>query len=185
MKTSTLHRVAAVFAGGLLVFSVSAMASPKGAKAIFDSGSGGTIGMSAEAPRAPAATVDASVRTERPERYVGISYQILAIGPDGQMKAVPKSRVFSSGERIRIIASTNRPGYLTVANIGTSGRMNILFGEYVDARRLTQIPASGTLRFDAIAGTERILLMLSNEPIPFGGSGAGTQQVMAPAPAPA
>jgi hypothetical protein len=181
MKTSTLHRVAAVFAGGLLVFSVSAMASPKGAKAIFDSGSGGTIGMSAEAPRAPAATVDASVRTERPERYVGISYQILAIGPDGQMKAVPKSRVFSSGERIRIIASTNRPGYLTVANIGTSGRMNILFGEYVDARRLTQIPASGTLRFDAIAGTERILLMLSNEPIPFGGSGAGTQQVMAPA----
>ena len=70
MKTSTLHRVAAVFAGGLLVFSVSAMASPKGAKAIFDSGNGGTIGMSAEAPRAPAATVDASVRTERPERYV-------------------------------------------------------------------------------------------------------------------
>ena len=185
MKTSTLHRVAAVFAGGLLVFSVSAMASPKGAKAIFDSGNGGTIGMSAEAPRAPAATVDASVRTERPERYVGISYQILAIGPDGQMKAVPKSRVFSPGERIRIIASTNRPGYLTVANIGTSGRMNILFGEYVDARRLTQIPASGTLRFDAIAGTERILLMLSNEPIPFGGSGAGTQQVMAPAPGPA
>lgn len=178
------QRVAMAIAVGALVFSASAMDPPKGAKAIFDSGSGGTIGMSAAAPRAPVATVEGAARAERPERYVGISYQILAIGPDGQMRAVPKSRVFDSGDRIRIIASTNRPGYLTVANIGTSGRMNVLFGEYVDARRLTQIPASGTLRFDGLPGTERILLMLSNEPVPLGGPSAGTQPVVAPVPAP-
>ncbi len=183
MKTFTMQRATALFAGGLLVFSMSALASPKGAKAIFDSGSGGTIGMSAEAPRAPAAKVETTARA--PERYVGISYQILAIGPDGQMKAVPRSRTFKSGERIRIVASTNRPGYLTVANIGSSGRMNILFREYVDARRLTQIPASGNLRFDDTAGTERILLMLSNDPIPLGGPEPGVQQAVAPAPAPA
>jgi len=182
MSKSSYQRAALVIALGALVFSASAAEPPKGAKAIFDSGSGGTIGMSAETPRAPVVATEPMARAERAERYVGISYQILAIGPDGQMKAVPKSRVFNSGDRIRIVASTNRPGYLTVANIGTSGRMNVLFGEYVDARRLTQIPASGTLRFDGLPGTERILLMLSNEPVPFGGPGAGTQPVVAPAP---
>ncbi len=183
MSKSRYQRSALVIALGALVFSASAAEPPKGAKAIFDSGSGGTIGMSAEAPRAPVVATEPMARAERAERYVGISYQILAIGPDGQMKAVPKSRVFNSGDRIRIVASTNRPGYLTVANIGTSGRMNVLFGEYVDARRLTQIPASGTLKFDGLPGTERILLMLSNEPVPFGGPGAGTQPVVAPTPA--
>lgn len=180
MSKSRYQPAALAIALGALVFSASAAEPPKGAKAIFDSGSGGTIGMSAETPRA---AVVAAEPMARAERYVGISYQILAIGPDGQMKAVPKSRVFNSGDRIRIVASTNRPGYLTVANIGTSGRMNVLFGEYVDARRLTQIPASGTLKFDGLPGTERILLMLSNEPVPFGGPGAGTQPVVAPTPA--
>lgn len=182
MAMQPKHRFGLLCMAGLLAFSASAVAAPKGAKAIFDSGDGGTIGVSAAAPRPATPTAAA----ERPERYVGISYQILVVSDDGQIRAVPKSRVFTSGERIRIIASTNRPGYLTVANIGTSGRMNVLFSEYVDARRLTQIPANGNLRFDATPGTERVLLMLSNEPSPLVAPQVGQQQaaVQPPVPAP-
>jgi hypothetical protein len=174
-------------AGVLLGSSVSLLAAPTGAKAIFDSGEGGTIGMSAGAAR-PAAPVTAAAPVAAPARYVGISYQILSIGDDGQMRAVSKNRIFRSGERVKILARTNRPGYLTVANIGSSGRMHVLFSDYVDARRLTEIPPNTNLRFDGNPGTEQILIMLSNEPSPFAAPGAGramNQAAAAPPPAPA
>ena len=174
-------------AGVLLGSSVSLLAAPTGAKAIFDSGEGGTIGMSAGAAR-PAAPVTTAAPVASPARYVGISYQILSIGDDGQMRAVSKNRVFRSGERVKILARTNRPGYLTVANIGSSGRMHVLFSDYVDARRLTEIPPNTNLRFDGNPGTEQILIMLSNEPSPFAAPGAGravNQAAAAPPPAPA
>jgi hypothetical protein len=65
--------------------------------------------------------------------------------------------------------------------------MHILFSEYVEAHRLTQIPPNSNLRFDGNPGTENVLIMLSNEPSPFGGpaSAGGGQMVSAPPPAPA
>jgi hypothetical protein len=86
---------------------------PVRAKAIFDSGEGGSIAMSANAPR-PARSepvVDAA-----PARYVGISYQIMQLLDDGSMRPVSHARTFRNGERIKIIARTNRPGCLTVMN---------------------------------------------------------------------
>jgi hypothetical protein len=170
----------------LMASASSTLAAPKGAKAIFDSGSGGTIGMSATAAR-PTTTAATAMIESAPvaDRYVGISYQILAIENDGQMRAVTKNRVFRSGDRVKILARTNRPGYLTVANIGTSGRMNVLFSEYVDANRMTEIPPNSNLRFDNNPGTENILITLSNEPSPFAPARSGNQMVAAPPPAPA
>lgn len=178
MKQSAMRHLHAWGVVALCLSGAWVQAAPTGAKAIFDSGEGARIGMSAAA-RAPSRDVVA--QADRPQRYVGISYQILMIGDDGRLRAVPRGRVFSSGERIHIVASTNRPGYLTVANIGTSGRMNILFSDYVEARRPTQIPAKGALRFDATPGTERILLMVSNEPNPLSApAGGGNTQAVAP-----
>lgn len=183
MKHTTPRRALVLMLGGVLVTaSMSLLAQPKGAKAIFDSGEGGTIGMSVNSARpAPAAPV-AAVPAPGANRYVGISYQIMAIGNDGEMRAVPKSRVFRSGERVKILARTNRPGYLTVANIGSSGRMHVLFSEYVDAQRITEIPPSGNLRFDANPGTENILIMLSGEPNPIAPSSRQPTSVADAAP---
>jgi hypothetical protein len=175
-------------AGVLLGSSVSLLAAPTGAKAIFDSGEGGTIGMSAGAARPAAPVVAAApVAAATPARYVGISYQILSIADDGQMRPVSKNRIFRSGERVKILARTNRSGYLTVANIGSSGRMHVLFNDYVEGHRPTEIPPNTNLRFDGNPGTEQILIMLSNEPSPFAAPGAGravNQAAAAPPPAP-
>ncbi|GAB4218302.1 MAG: hypothetical protein Fur007_23510 [Rhodoferax sp.] len=173
-----LHPITtSLLAAGLLALAGNVCAGPRGAKAIFDSGTGGgTIGMSVNAAPAPVARAEPVA-----EKFAGISYQILVMGADGQMSPVSKSRTFRSGERVKILASTYRPGYLTVANIGSSGQMHVLFSDYVDARRLTQIPPNGNLRFDAIPGNERLLLMLSNEPNPLaGGRGANTAAVAPP-----
>lgn len=174
MSQFLLRRSLAFVCGGLLLCgSLTASAGPKGAKAIFDSGEGGTIGMAVNAPRPAAAPVAEAAAP--PAKYVGISYQILSIGDDGQMRAVPKSRVFRTGERVKILARTNRPGYLTVANIGSSGRMHVLYNEYVEAQRLTEIPPNTNLRFDGTPGTESILIMLSNEPNPVAGPGGSAR----------
>lgn len=189
MRDSKLrHALTWVCGGVLLATSVSLYAGPKGAKAIFDSGEGATIGMSVNAarPATPTAVAPAPERmAAAPAKYVGISYQILAIGDDGQMRAVNKNRIFRTGERVKILARTNRPGYLTVANIGSSGRMHVLYSEYVDAQRMTEIPPNSNLRFDGTPGTESILIMLSNEPSPLAPpSSARSADVAAASPPP-
>jgi hypothetical protein len=152
-------------------------ADPKGAKAIFDSGEGSSIAMSAGAPR-PAAPAAAPM-TPTQQKFVGISYQIMTVSDDGQMRAVSKSRVFRSGERAKIVVRTNRPGYLTVMNIGPTGNTAILFNEFVEPFRMVEVPRASNLRFVGDPGTERVLFMLSNDPNPM-----ATQVNSAPPPAP-
>lgn len=181
-----LRKGMVVFCGYCLIaaYGVAWGAAPKGAKAIFDSGEGTSIGMSVgQRARAPALAPEPSR-----ERFVGISYQLMVLSDDGQMRAVSKNRIFRSGERVKILARTNRPGYLTILNIGTSGRTHVLYNEYVDAYKFTEIPPTGNLRFVGEPGTEKILVMLSNDPNPMGapagGPAGGSQTVAAPAPDP-
>ncbi len=163
-----------------------AQAGPTGAKAIFDSGDGGSIAMSAGTPRpaAPVAAAPAPVaRTE--SKYVGISYQILSLKDDGQILPVTRTRVFHSGERLKIVARTNRPGYLTVLNVGPSGNTHVLFNEFVEPFRMIEVPRTGNLRMVGAPGTERLLFMLSNEPNPMAPAAAPLNQAAVPsAPAP-
>jgi hypothetical protein len=150
-------------------------AEPKGAKAIFDSGEGSSIAMSSGArPTAPA-PVDES------RRYVGISYQILQLMDNGEVRQVSKSRVFRGGERVKLVVRTNRPGYLTVMNVGPTGNTAVLFNDYVEGFSPIEVPRSGNLRFVGAPGTERLFFMLSNEPNPLA---ARYQGAAAPAPAP-
>ncbi|HWR90426.1 MAG TPA: DUF4384 domain-containing protein [Dissulfurispiraceae bacterium] len=136
---------------------------PKGAKAIFDSGEGPSVG----------ATVSQTPKATRPaepvqrEKYVGISYQLVLLSDDGQFKMVPKSRVFKSGERVKMLVRTNRPGYMTIMNIGPTGNTNVLYNEYIEAYTLQEVPKNTNFRFVGAPGTEKVLIMLSNEPNPI------------------
>jgi hypothetical protein len=133
---------------------------PTGAKAIFHSGEGPTVKMPVGAKPSP-------VETVKKEKYIGISYQIMLVSDDGQFKVVPKSRVFKSGEKIKLLVRTNRPGYMTILNVGPTGNTNVLFNEYVEAFRTHEIPQDTNLKFVGEPGTEKLLIMLSNDPNPI------------------
>jgi hypothetical protein len=165
--------VAAIVALGL---GTSFAAEPKGAKAIFDSGEGSSIAMSSAARTAPPAPVEES------RRYVGISYQILQLMDNGEVRQVSKSRVFRSGDRVKLVVRTNRRGYLTVMNVGPTGNTSVLFNDFVEGFTPIEVPRSGNLRFVGAPGTERLFFMLSNEPNPLA---ARYQSAAAPATAPA
>jgi len=147
--------------------SADAQKSPKGAKAIFDSGDGASVRMSSggPAPSKPAAA---------PEKYVGISYKLALLKPNGDFTIVPKTRTFRSGERIKMLVRTNRPGYLTIMNIGPTGNTTVLFNEYVEAKQLYEIPKSTALKFAGAPGTEKVMIMLSGNPNPIVGGQSTT-----------
>jgi len=146
----------------LLGVNVYAQQAPKGAKALFDSGEGTTVKMSS-GPR-----VSAPTQAATPAKYVGISYKLVLLRPDGRFDIVPKSRIFRSGERLKLLVRTNKPGYLTILNIGTSGSTNVLHNDYVEAMSMIEIPRTGNFRFTGDPGTEKLLIMLSGSPNPLG-----------------
>jgi len=146
----------------LLGVNVYAQQAPKEAKALFDSGEGTTVKMSS-GPR-----VSAPTQAATPAKYVGISYKLVLLRPDGRFDIVPKSRVFRSGERLKLLVRTNKPGYLTILNIGTSGSTNVLHNDYVEAMSMIEIPRTGNFRFTGDPGTEKLLIMLSGSPNPLG-----------------
>jgi hypothetical protein len=158
--------MALVCAMVFMPLSADAQKSPKGAKAIFDSGDGASVRMSSggPAPSTPAA----------PEKYVGISYKLALLKPNGDFSIVPKTRTFRSGERIKMLVRTNRPGYLTIMNIGPTGNTTVLFNEYVEAKQLYEIPKSTALKFAGAPGTEKVMIMLSGNPNPIVGGQSTT-----------
>jgi hypothetical protein len=150
------------FAVAIYCFSASAFgAGPRGAKAIFDSGEGATVQMSAN--RAPAPSDSESVSQQR---YVGISYELLLLTDNGQMRKVTSNRAFSSGERIIMRVMTNRSGNLKIFNIGPTGNTNLLFDGLVDAYTMTQVPRGSNFRFVGGPGAETLLIMLSDAQVP-------------------
>jgi hypothetical protein len=143
-------------------------AAPKGAKAIFDSGDGAAVRMSSGGPAPSAAAAPA------PAKYVGISYKLALLKPNGDFTIVPKTRTFKTGERMKLLVRTNRPGYMTIMNIGPTGNTTVLFNEYVEAKQLYEIPKSTALRFAGAPGTEKVMIMLSGSPNPIGGGQSTT-----------
>lgn len=150
-----------------LVFYFSAMtdAAPKGAKALFDSGEGPAVGVSVT----PTQRTSDAAPVQR-QKYVGISYELLLLTDDGQIKKVSKNRVFKSGERIIMRVMTNKSGRLQILNIGPTGNTNTLFDDFVDAYSYQQIPKGSNFRFVGAPGTETLIIMLSED----GGMPAGT-----------
>ena len=158
--------------------AADAQKSPKGAKAIFDSGDGAAVRMSSGGA-APSTAAPA------PEKYVGISYKIALLKPNGDFSIVPRTRTFRSGERIKMLVRTNRPGYLTIMNIGPTGNTTVLFNEYVEAKQLYEIPKTTALKFTGAPGTEKVMIMLSNNQNPIVGGQSTTVATAPVAPPPA
>lgn len=150
----------------MFYFCTASEAAPKGAKAIFDSGEGSAVGISAS----PAPRQAESAPVQR-QKYVGISYELLLLTDDGQIKKVSKNRVFRSGERIIMRVMTNRSGNLKIYNVGPTGNTNVLYDDFVDAYTVQQVPKGSNFRFVGDPGTETLLIMLSEGSMPAGAPG--------------
>lgn len=145
-----------------------------GAKALFctDSAICSAPALSGRRAQAPAksATSVANPAAVPAAGAFGLSYWIDLQQPNGELVRVPSERKFNTGERIRVSMRPNRPGYLYVFNLGTSGHTSPLYprnGETArtEAGQMVLIPNTNFLRFASPPGEELLLVVFSPTPI--------------------
>lgn len=148
-----------------------------GAKALFfDSSSGVTLHSSGQAPIArnssptPSGTIQAAKAAPAAEGEVtGLRYWIEVQTEQGQLLRVNSSRMFRSGERIRIHVESNVDGSLVILQSQDSGPFSKLFPAGSNSGRVEKLKdevfpsKSGWFRFDSKPGDIRLMLMIQSE----------------------
>ena len=123
-------------------------------------------------PSEPATPVNAS--------RLGIGLTLFMRDSNGMAVRVDPDRVFSKGDRVRVLLETNTDGYLYIFNSTDDGPATMIYphadldeaGNYLQAHVPFEIPTSlateERLRwfaFDENAGTERLFLVFTREPL--------------------
>lgn len=178
----------------------AAPSSPGGAKALFYGSSGATLRPDAARQGAAAGRplpLPPQAPATAPGEYMGVTYWVELVEPNGQQRRVTADHVFRSGDRIRLSVQSNRDGALALINLGSTGRATPLFpaagqeaSAAIRAHQVYQIPPRGHLRFDHNPGEETLILILSPSPAPGGSAGAAPPMTTAlpggtPPPTPA
>lgn len=102
---------------------------------------------------------------------LGLSHWIELEGPGGATGVqVASTRVFHSGERIRLHFQSNADGHIALIQLGSSGTGQMLFpnpaqgltDNYLVAGRARTLPSPGHwFRFDQNPGTERLIVVFA------------------------
>jgi hypothetical protein len=131
----------------------------------------GTSGPSSK-PSEPATPVNAP--------RLGIGLTLFMRDSNGMAVRVDPDRVFSKGDRVRVLLETNTDGYLYIFNSTDDGPATMIYphadldeaGNYLQAHVPFEIPTSlateERLRwfaFDENVGTERLFLIFTREPL--------------------
>ena len=111
----------------------------------------------------------------QPEIKDGIKVSVtmsLELQRDGKTDIVPPNSTFISGDKVRLIYSTNTDGYIYWLAKMTSGKYTVLFptqktgmDNTVKSGEKYNMPAKGVFRFDDKAGTEVLMCVVSPEKI--------------------
>ena len=102
---------------------------------------------------------------------LGLKYTILKKSGD-DMVEVPPDTVFHADDRIQVSVQTNGPGYLYVVHQGSSGIWVPVFpspevaegDNHVDGWNALVVPVKARLKFDDLAGTEKLFIVFSRTP---------------------
>lgn len=152
-------------------FTLAALAAEStGAKALFCSDTAVCSPAGGAVPAKPQGGI--GVRSAPPLEQValGLSYWVSLQQPSGELQRVSTASQFNTGDRIRLSFRPNRPGYLYVFGLGTSGRTTPLFprGDEVartESGQTVHIPGKSFLRFTSPPGEEILLVVFSPTPI--------------------
>ena len=153
------------------VLSISVVAfgqqeQEKGAKAIFLDTQTGRMAMPVvprPAPKSGSAAVEVPAIT-------GLMFYFELLQPNGELIRVNSSRVFRSGEKVRLHVTTNIDGRLTILQSQEKGKFEELFpspklpesSAFVRSGVETILPTPGSwFKFDEQTGEIRLLMMLT------------------------
>lgn len=123
------------------------------------------------------------VTAEKPKtQKLGLGLTLFARDSNGLSIRADPSRVFRSGERVRVLLETNTDGYLYIFNTTDGGQAVMIYpsaeldegGNYLQSHIPFEIPSSTAAEerlrwftFDKYAGAERLYFVFTREPLPF------------------
>jgi hypothetical protein len=103
------------------------------------------------------------IRAEQAAKYSGLSYTLFQQFANGELRKVSPTKIFRTGDRIKLIITSNRSGELSVANINPEGKVSILSELTIAAGASVNVPPNGLLRFVGNPGVEQLIFSLSNK----------------------
>lgn len=123
------------------------------------------------------------VAAEKPKaQKIGLGLTLFARDSNGLSVRADPSRVFRSGERVRVLLETNTDGYLYIFNTTDGGKPVMIYpnaeldegGNYIQSHVPFEIPSSTAreerlrwLTFDKYAGAERLFFVFARDPLPL------------------
>lgn len=84
---------------------------------------------------------------------------------NNQLNFVTTQHELLDEDRIAFRTSVNFKGYLIVTNIGTSGKVNLLYAGQIIPTRDLRVPAKGWIRVTGKSGNEVVNFIMSSKPI--------------------
>jgi hypothetical protein len=98
--------------------------------------------------------------------YSGLQYWIDLQEANGKSHRVTTNHIFHSGDRIKLEIRAKTSGHLYVLNEDSTGQTTPLYptkgrNSYVEAGITYSIPERGAIRFDNVAGKEKVTIALS------------------------
>ena len=119
------------------------------------------------------AVVRVSTETEIVGPPLALRYSLLRMNADGEYVEVDPETVFRSGDKIKVAVESNDTGYLYIAHQGSSSSWMPLFPNQdteagdnrVRRNRRYVVPGTGRFYFDEQPGNERIMIVLTREPV--------------------
>jgi hypothetical protein len=123
------------------------------------------------------------VAAEKPKaQKMGLGLTLFTRDSNGLSVRADPSRVFRSGERVRVLLETNTDGYLYIFNTTDGGKPVMIYpnaeldegGNYIQSHVPFEIPSSTASQerlrwftFDKNAGAERLFFVFTRDPLPL------------------
>lgn len=144
-------------------------AGNENARALFNSGTG--VKFDAHAPVKESGDRPPQVKVVHrdPGQFVGLSYTIYEESINGQLREVDPGTRFQTNDRIMVEVSANAHGVISVANVNPAGEFSFLGEQQVEPGRVVRVPERGFLRFVGNPGQEKLIFLLSAEPLRYQG----------------
>ncbi len=172
-KSNRFYRLVAIFIIFLYEISYSShVTAQSGAKSMFADDTSSVLMSSDEKQTSNANKGSKNQPKSSPqkinpeENYAGLQYWIDLQDTSGQLSRVTSNHVFRSGDGIKLQIKSKTAGYLYVLNQDATGRSTPLFplngqNAYIEAGMTRTIPEHGAIRFDNVAGQEKVSIALS------------------------
>ena len=97
--------------------------------------------------------------------YMGMSYTVYQKLPNGDVVTVSPKKRFKTNDLIAVEVTSNSSGVISAANVNPQGEFSFLGSQAASPGAAVRIPNKGYLRFVGDSGMEKLIFLLSAQPI--------------------